>query len=290
MRGIGSTHLAVLAALVFICLNITYSFADPVTEDDIKKEIAQARKVVRDLKGKFDQQSSVVRRKKRGLQKILKEARRTRGIVRMARWRIAAVKNSLREATAHINSEMKKWKAELKRRRRARESSARIEEAKRAVYDTLRSKDLKPDDEVAVFVFSGCGGVHLLVPFTQDTEKAIKAVQGIRTGSGTPLAAGILTAGKYLYAGTKQRIRGLALRVTIQDGKGNVLGHNQARLAGRRVAYLTIFDRWNRYSSTKPFEIKLSFHPEWDASEPNDGPDSAAKIRLGRWYSAVLGA
>lgn len=94
----------------------------------------------------------------------------------------------------------------------------KIENAKATAQGEVGKMD--ENSEVAVIIFSGCGNVKVMAPFTITTEankqSLISAISGISAGGATPLAEAIGFAGGYLRG--KSRGKNLNL-IILSDGE-----------------------------------------------------------------------
>ncbi|MCK4601492.1 MAG: VWA domain-containing protein, partial [Phycisphaerae bacterium] len=89
------------------------------------------------------------------------------------------------------------------------------------------AKMQKPD-EVALWVFFCCDNIQLLLPFTQDKDRLIKALEPVKPSQGTPLADAINKGGNYLVTRGKYRNKAL---VILTDGEETCRGNPHAAAA-----------------------------------------------------------
>lgn len=106
---------------------------------------------------------------------------------------------------------------------------------------TTTVKSARPDEEIALYAFSGCGSVKLLQPFTLAREQIYTKIDGIKAGSGTPLAEAISEATYYMdhnhsSDGQKGRI------VLITDGGESCSKNPKEAAAGiKKLSYDVAF-------------------------------------------------
>jgi len=107
----------------------------------------------------------------------------------------------------------------------------KIENAKATAQAEVGNMDEK--SEVAVIIFSGCGNVKVIAPFTitSDTNKQslISAIGGISASGGTPLAEAIGFAGVYLRG--QSRGKNLNL-IILSDGEETCSGNPSEKARG----------------------------------------------------------
>ncbi|MBU4254352.1 MAG: VWA domain-containing protein [Acidobacteria bacterium] len=107
----------------------------------------------------------------------------------------------------------------------------KIENAKATAQGEVGNMDEK--SEVAVIIFSGCGNVRVIAPFTITTDankqSLISSIGGISAGGGTPLAEAIEFAGVYLRG--KSRGQNLNL-IILSDGEETCSGNPSEKARG----------------------------------------------------------
>ncbi|HET9134669.1 MAG TPA: magnesium chelatase subunit D [Gemmatimonadales bacterium] len=117
----------------------------------------------------------------------------------------------------------------------------RLNEAKGAV-ETLLAESYVRRDEVAMVTIGGAGAVIALPP-TRALARAKRALQGLRGGGGTPLAAGLACVAA--LAASVRRGGGTPVVVVLSDGKANLArdgrgdratAHAEAGAMARRLA------------------------------------------------------
>ena len=90
---------------------------------------------------------------------------------------------------------------------------------------------MEEHDEVALWVFYGCGKIQLLLAFTNDRQKLVEALAPVRPDAGTPLAAAISMGGDYLVTRGKYDNKAL---VILTDGEETCQGNPQVAAAKYR--------------------------------------------------------
>ncbi|NUN47203.1 MAG: VWA domain-containing protein [Candidatus Brocadiae bacterium] len=97
----------------------------------------------------------------------------------------------------------------------------RLNSAKTAARNVLNPDSLGPDDDVALWTFSG-SEAQLRVPFTSDPARVVAAVDALGADGATPLALGISRSGDYLLSVGRNRKKVL---IVLSDGEETMNGN-----------------------------------------------------------------
>src|SRR5690606_26050147 len=101
-------------------------------------------------------------------------------------------------------------------------------------------------DKVGVIAFRG-DSAELVLPPTSSVEVAAARLRRMRTGGGTPLAQGILRAGKVVRTAQLRDLQRRALLVLLTDGKATVPGEPGA---GSRQAVQDALQAAGKFAAT----------------------------------------
>lgn len=92
----------------------------------------------------------------------------------------------------------------------------------------------------------------------------------------------------YLFVELAGPVEGFTLAAELIDEDGHKLGVNQARLEVGGPVTLAVRDRWGNFASMEPLPLRVTWFPETDAGEPNDGPEDAVELELAQWHEALM--